>query len=364
MRHDVFNLPQLMRALVFRDHAVTWVAAAVSALATAAAADPAWRALPNAPVAGRFDDVCFLDERLGWTGFRNKVYRTVDGGASWRMLEAPMGHIRCIAFTTPANGWIGSIVDSTVMFATTDSGLTWRPVEFPEPRPRGICALSVVNASVVYGSGSIVGNPTVVKTVDGGVSWTSIDLSAVATGLVDCNFFTPDSGFVVGRVGTGTRSTHRPIVLFTADGGTSWEPRYTSSDSGAWCWKISFPNRRIGFASVESYDRGGPPIHCLKTEDGGQTWRKVLLSSQSSLTMQGIGFATEMRGWAGGAGDQVQQTTDGGLTWSPAGWGDRVNRIRFLTPTLGFAAGATIYKYSDPTAIVPQSFTDIKRRWR
>jgi photosystem II stability/assembly factor-like uncharacterized protein len=289
------------------------------------------------------------------------VYRTVDGGLTWKEIVVPPVAIRCVAFATAANGWIGSSVDSTKLWATADSGSTWRPVDLPAPKPRGICGLSVVGTSVVYGSGLIGGGATVVKSVDGGATWRSIDLSAMATGLVDCHFFDADSGFVVGHVGTGGLGNLRALVLFTADGGDTWEARHTGTATGTWGWKLSFPTRRVGYASVESLDPRMTATRCLKTEDGGETWREIILTSE--LIMQGIGFATETVGWVGGLGD-TQQTHNAGLNWSPAGWGESVNRIRFLHPTLGYAVGRTIYKYSEPTAVTPEDFTDVKSRYR
>jgi len=327
------------------------------------AAEPAWHALSRAPVADyRLDDVWFLDERMGWTGLPGHVYRTVDGGSTWQAFAAPVRGVRCIAFATAANGWIGSVVDSIALWATSDSGATWWSVDLPAPKPRGLCGLSVVGTSVVYGCGAWYGTPTLVKSLDGGSSWKSIDLSSVATGLVDCHFFSPDSGFVVGSVGTAWVTDWREVILFTADGGETWETRYTGKHLESWCWKISFPSRRVGYVSVESANPQ-TPTHCLKTEDGGRTWNEVRLSETGSFFMQGIGFVTEQQGWAGGTG-ALQWTSDGGLIWEDAAWGTRINRFRFLGPKLGYAAGRTIYKFSDPDAVPPLSFTGIKRKWR
>src|SRR5262249_30409349 len=139
--------------------------------------EPSWKALPNAPVVatvGRCDDVWFFNERLGWTGLLGTVYRTVDGGSTSRALEPPPGGltaVRCIGCQPAARGWIGSVVDSIALWATADSGATWVPVELPAPKPRGICGLSLVGTSVIYGSGAWYGTPTVIKSTDGGTSW-------------------------------------------------------------------------------------------------------------------------------------------------------------------------------------------------
>jgi hypothetical protein len=39
-------------------------------------------------------------------------------------------------------------------------------------------------------------------------------------------------------------------------------------------------------------------------------------------------------------------TLDGGATWSESEFGLHVNRIRFLSKSIGYASGITVYKYT------------------
>jgi len=140
------------------------------------------------------------------------------------------------------------------------------------------------------------------------------------------------------------------VILFTADGGNSWEIRHTSARTGEWCWKISFPSRRVGYASLQRNSLS--PIYFLKTTDGGQTWSSELFRD-AYYFVQGLGFVDEMNGWIGGNSSEPSFfTTDGGVTWASADFGSRMNRVRFLGDTLGYAVGQTVYKYTaNPTAI-------------
>jgi len=240
-----------------------------------------------------------------------------------------------------------------------------------------ICGLTVVDDSVVYASGTnypfpFVDNPppAVVKTVDGGTTWTAIDMTAQASLLVDIHFTSPTRGWVVGGKANPTvpegpdgRDNVKPVVLFTEDGGESWVDRVAAMQDqfpfGEWGWKIQFLDENIGYISLENFNDGA----ILKTSDGGTTWKRLeIIDEQQNANLEGVGFVDENQGWVGGwgtpafVGGQSSATTDGGKTWTDANEiGKFINRFRFLgSPVaVGYAAGATVYKYSKERAPVP-----------
>lgn len=309
-------------------------------------AQPQWHGLLNAPSTNsRFDDVFFINPREGWIiQGRGEIFRTADGGATWQLQgNLTIGGLRSIGFATAARGWIGTLRTGDVLFMTTDSGKTWEAVNnIPQPQPFGICGISVVNEAVVYAAGLYDGPARAIKTVDGGQSWATFDLSADLRAAVDCDFFSVDSGFVVGAVGT-TLQDQRARILFTPDGGKTWATRYTGPRPGELCWKISFPTRKTGYVSIEAFNQG--VVYILKTTDGGKTWQDKVLSN-TLRDVQGIGFLNENLGWQGGWNSPTYETTDGGETWHLAGFGMNVNRFRFLSDTLAYAVGETVYKFS------------------
>jgi len=241
------------------------------------------------------------------------------------------------------NGWIGVLDPPPAMLHTTNGGLLWQDVtEIPVPLPAGICGISVVNRDVVYASGKYSGPAMVLKTTDGGATWKKIALDTVASALVDCYFFSPDSGFAVGAAG-GTLQGGMARILFTSNGGNTWTPVFTGTRIGELCWKITFPSRNTGYVSIERFLQGATYI--LKTTDGGQTWTEKQFSS-ALIDQQGIGFVTETHGWVGGWSNPTYETTNGGDTWTLAQFGENVNRFRFLNDTLGYAVGRRVYKYT------------------
>jgi hypothetical protein len=177
------------------------------------------------------------------------------------------------------------------------------------------------------------------RSEDGGASWTSIDMSGYAQSLVDCYFFSCDSGFVIG--GTDSVFTNSyAVILFTADGGNTWTSVHTSSQLQTHCWKISFPSRQTGYVSVEC---NTAPYIFLKTTNGGQSWQETAYTTSTPAMVQGIGFINDSIGWLGGF-SKTYFTSDGGITWTGSLLNQKLNRMRFVNDTMGYAVGTTIYR--------------------
>jgi hypothetical protein len=132
-------------------------------------------------------------------------------------------------------------------------------------------------------------------------------------------------------------------VILTTDDGVTWRQHYVAAIPNAWCWKVSFPSRAVGYISVERIDG---PHYFLKTVDGGATWG--LRPFMGGARSQGIGFVTDKLGWIGGpaAVNPTFTTADGGDTWTVSGFGLELNRFQFFGSSVGYGAGDYIYKYT------------------
>jgi len=331
-----------------------------------------WRPT-HAPIASsRTDDIWFLDPQVGWAVNSNgQIIHTTDGGNAWvEQLHDPDVYFRCIGFASASRGWAGTLTPGKTLFETRDSGQTWtRVTNLPPLVPPAICGLSVVNASVVFASGTNFPNrpPRMMKTLDGGLTWIAWDMRPWADILIDTYFRSPDRGWVVGGKTdepVPSRNNVKPVVLYTEDGGLTWVNRVANLQNafpaGEWGWKVQFLNDQIGFVSLENFHEGA----ILKTTDGGLTWKRYVVNDpQQNANLEGIGFVDENHGWVGGWGDanferrSSSETFDGGLTWRDANEiGKAINRFRFFgNPVMvGYASGETVYKYSSepvPTAV-------------
>ncbi|NOS85278.1 MAG: T9SS type A sorting domain-containing protein [Ignavibacteria bacterium] len=344
---------------------------------------PSWHTLPGAPNTDtmaplRFDDIYFINSFTGWvikgdryyvTNDTGAVYRTTNGGTNWQMVNNQIvNYLRSTGFFNENIGIIGAIGDSLhTLYRTTDGGFTWADImpNIQGIAPKGICGISIVNSSTAYACGRYYCPANVIKTTNAGLNWISIPVdTSMVRSLVDCHFWSDDSGFVVGGYAPNNLyGTGKSVILFTSNGGTSWVRVYQSARVNEWCWKIQFVNRLLGFTSIERF---GTPTFILKTTNGGMNWIEISLPGNIT-NLEGIGFVNEQTGWVGGWGytyyEPSYKTTNGGANWSLAGWGINMNRIRFISDTLAYAVGTTVYKYTREPIGIHQISTEIPKEF-
>ena len=350
-----------------------------------------WTVYPNTPTTpARFDDVYFINPNQGWLvdpldGYPKtyaKVYETRNGGESWQLVHDSMNsYLRCVGFIDSLHGFIGDIClvfggsDTNPMYYTKDGGKTLTPVNFPSPKPKGICGISVINDSIVYAYGRYNGPAVLAKTTDAGKTWKTYDMSPYASvGLIDGWFWSKDTGFITGQNGTNS------VILHTNDGGATWQTVYSATRNDTdHVWKIFFPSRNIGYGSIEYTGHfniypGNYKTYFVKTTDGGKTW--VEHPFVPSYDEEGCGFINDTVGWIGGWTGMSYKTMDGGNTWNlDSNFGissiprtqplPYINRFRKFGDSLFYASGNTIYKLmlyktdtTHPLQVVNNSFTN------
>ncbi|MBK8553811.1 MAG: T9SS type A sorting domain-containing protein [Ignavibacteria bacterium] len=308
-----------------------------------------WRELPGIPyTGGRYDDLYFIDANTGWV-LGEGIYKTTNSGISWTNYQTGFGG-RSVGFFDSQTGIIGDFSLSSPLIRTTDGGATWVPVSFiADPRPSGICGISIVDENTAYSCGTFGGDGKAYKTTDKGQNWhVAFNDTSLARTLVDCYFWSKDSGLIAGGYTTNTFTNGVSVVLLTTNGGSSWQTVHKSFRGHEWCWKISFNpavSKSFGVISIQSFTDSS---FYLKTTNGGFNWDYVYFMDYEE---EGIGFLNQNTGWIGGYGnssvsDSTYQTTDGGLNWEIINMPRLLNRIRFINDTLAFACGRTVSKYS------------------
>lgn len=311
-------------------------------------AQTGWK-ICTAPVFNnRVDDIFMLNTQTGYAVCGDgKIVKTVNGGENWFTLaQTPGVYHRSVEFINEQKGFVGGFPVSggttNILRRTTDGGTTWTDLtSLLDPRARkGICGLSVADANTIYGCGNWYENAGyIIKSVDGGNTWSFIDMSAYATSLIDMYFISKDTGFVTG---SGLAPLESAVILYTTNGGATWSYKFQNNVFNEYCWKIQKLTKQIYFASIEDLTNVAPKI--LKSADGGMTW-KVYQVSAVPYNIEGIGFIDPLHGWTGGGSDKSFESKDGGITWDSVNICPYMDRVFKVNDTMLFATGNKIWKY-------------------
>jgi len=184
-------------------------------------------------------------------------------------------------------------------------------------RLRGV---SAVSEHVAWASGE---KGTVLRTADGGATWTKLTVpDAAALDFRDVDAVSDSTAYLLS-IGKGTASR----IFKTTDAGAHWQNQFTNEDPAAFYDAMTFWDARRGLAISDSVNGS---FVILTTRDGGATWTRVpagalppALPNEGAFAGSGtnIAVAAGGRAWIGtgaAARSRVLRTADGGSTWAIA----------------------------------------------
>lgn len=363
-----------------------------------------WVGVPvaPAPASGLYrsvNDFQFADDQHGLVSYSESGYEggnyqnyvsrqvslaTVDGGASWRVIDPRPG---------VANGYQNALVItadgaifardyySSAINISTDLGSTWRSLSVPQSSPNNtnnVASFTPYSASRMLLRGN---DGKTYFTSDPGATWSAVR-SANTGNTSPANsiwFFDSREGLALTDDGNSLRTT---------DGGQTWVPRNTdvinphtgwqrmeflpgkatgwvistygggifrSTDKGR-TWLAPVPQTSANLGSIsdfhfvdESYGWAlsnnnnyytATPTLLFSSTDGGSSWQAVPGSSDL-VGMAAIRFADRSNGVAVGAAGVAMLTSDGGLTWRPRPTGGSriLRRVVFVDAQTALAVG-------------------------
>ena len=332
-------------------------------------ADEAWVKLPTVPYTlnNKQDAIAFADAQTGWYGNgTGRIYLTDDGGASWTNIWTKRGtYVRALEFIDDKTGFLGNVgpgyfpgvTDRQPLYVSQDGGAHWTPVKPTAGRQiTGVCAIDVLKVDgkvvAVRAGGRVGGQAGMLESFDEGRTFRARDMTGVTGMILDIHFIDANIGFIAGASEAAEDKAHARI-LKTTDGGKSWRAVFDSDRAGDNNWKLAFPSARTGYATIISYQAPEAEArgYVVKTEDGGEHWRKLTVTRDKDWIPYGINFMDDNRGWVGGSTGGYA-TRDGGKTWFPQAMGLSTNKIRLVRRTDGgttaFAIGQDVYKLDLP----------------
>ena len=319
---------------------------------------------------GKRDDMHFATADVGFYGTgAGEVFRTDDGGSTWsRVWHQPGTFVRALGFVDDMNGFMGNVgnvypgvTDLTPLYRTRDGGKTFTPVDIGGADVPGICAIDVlpveriyqgelVSGAVIHAAGRVNGPAKLLRSVDGGETWSFIDMSAHAGAIFDVKFRDEDTGFVFASSSRRTAEANA-LILKTEDGGQSWREVYRSSRLAETSWKGFLVDDEVAYASVQSHDPERAQQVVAKSVDGGDSWTEMPVTMNAGARQFGIGFANRDVGWLGTMAGGFE-TRDGGRTWKQVGIARAANKFRMRaadgSPKIG-AIGTEVQFFTTPS---------------
>ena len=280
--------------------------------------------IPVGPFGGDVVDICFdpsdEDRILAAVG---SPFISEDGGETWEILNSLAtifpGAVRSIEATS--NGYMFAAGTSSFgkVYRSVDGGNAWFGRTLPV-NSGGLCmAPDPGDTSTLYvGLQSNVSasvNNVIVKTTDGGQTWTACDMTNVLPigfGVVGIAV-DPDDGQTIIAVGNSGFSDAKIAASF--DGGTTWEDRTGTLPTGIPYNDVAIAGHKVFVAGGQLF--GSQYMGLYESSDYGLTWTDISGSFPNKVSYAiAIDPNDPDRMFVGTEGDGVYYSTDGGDTWN------------------------------------------------
>ncbi|MEW6268977.1 MAG: YCF48-related protein [Thermodesulfobacteriota bacterium] len=271
-------------------------------------------------------NVAMVDETTGWAvGQGGTVLKTSDGGKTWKKVDAGTDAY-LFAMTVVSPEHMIAVGDKSTIVQTRDGGATWQVTKYEAPKSEDASdealaglddAALIAQEPSLYAvkfvdgkTGWIVGEfGKILKTSDGGATWTEQQQSLVGGEIVDAldlpSFFGIDCIDANECAAVGLDGK----IAATKDGGATWAFQDTGTDFTEPLFTVQLFPDGSGWAA-------GVAGEVLRRERG--EWQSADLGMRVFSWLRQVSFADANHGWLVGGFGLILRTKDGGKTWIPA----------------------------------------------
>jgi len=312
------------------------------------AATPAWQA-QDSGVTVELRGLSVVSSKVAWaSGAKGTVLRTVDG-ATWAAVPVPdtaidLRDIHAVDADTALAMGAGPGAASRI-YRTTDGGATWRLV-VANTVPTGFwdaMAFWDARRGVLFGD-PVDGKFQVYVTEDGGASWQASPGQGLAALAGEGAFAASGTCLAVAGKRDAwfvTGSAEQARAFHSADGGLTWKAAVLPIPAGAasrGAFSVAFLDSRTGMAAGGDYREPAlATTNGARSRDGGATWEAAaILPAGFMSVLAPVPGALSTLVAAGLAGSGY--SLDAGLHWRVLGT-TPVNTVAFATPDSGWAVG-------------------------
>ncbi len=213
--------------------------------------------------------------------------------------------LRCVKALDRFNGWIGG-AGGTVL-RTTNGGTTWTSVGGGRIGTNTVYAIDALSPTIAFTTTSPTGWSHIFRTTNGGTSWDTV--YSQANGFIDAiKMYDASNGIAVGDP-----VDSKWTVLKTTNGGSTWarvatEPAQVGTEAGYNTSMSTVGTTHVWFGTDNS--------RVYYTTNAGTSWNFTATAFAASV---GVGFIDANYGVAGGssANNAAARSTNGGATWVP-----------------------------------------------
>jgi len=261
-------------------------------------------------------------------GLDGGLYRSTDAGASWSFTR--LGGLDSVAIDPATPSTLYAVGDRGVL-KSSDAGANWTSVQ---PEPSVCVAIAPSSPSTVYAGGN-----ELLKTTDGGATWTTVLVNSESSVAVAIHPTMPNIVYA-GLEDAG--------VFKTVDGGTTWTPIGPAVRDGQ---VLTVLGLAIDPANPDTVYASGLTVNggfsVYKTTNGGTTWTSTPITVRLTSAIA-LAPATPATVFVGAFDDGVWRSTDGAASWNQASTGLANTWVRALAVD---ATAGTVYAATDRNGI-------------
>ena len=276
-------------------------------------------------------------------GYAGYITKSVNGGTTWTDIgDSNRSPFYQIGFFNESDGFVVTGYFNAVDFIrTSDGGYNWVEDTTIENGP--------FYQMRIYGqTGFFLNNSSqMMKTTDGGETWTLYDVPALTTYYYDIQFANELTGYLCGS---------NSLLVKTNDGGITWE-QIAFEQNYKFTFIFLIDENKVWLVDSENHN-------LIRTQNGGETWNTLkLIEDNYVFKPYTVFFINEQIGFVTTAEGVLFKTTDGGDSWEQfyvfTGSEIQTSRVYFVNEEEGwYTNGYRVYHTLDggETWINPQSF--------